>query len=120
MCCVGGVAKPGRGGGGEGAPPKKPNQSLPPSPPPRQVQGVYFRATTVSTAGQLNVVGWVRNTKRGTVEGVAQGAPAKLRAFRDWLARGPPDARVDRVVVTEERTGLAEAEFDSFDRLATV
>ena len=83
------------------------------------MQGVYFRANTVSTATSLGVVGWVRNTRRGTVEGVAQAPPPKLAAFKEWLHQGPPEARVDRVVVTDERAGLVEAEYDAFDRLAT-
>lgn len=84
-----------------------------------KVQGVYFRATTVERAQQLHVVGYCRNTRRGTVEGVAQGAPEAMDQFKKWLATGPPAARVDRVDYKDERT-LEEAEFDEFNRMATV
>lgn len=38
-----------------------------------QVQGVFFRASTIDKAKQLGVVGHVENTPRGTVTGEAQG-----------------------------------------------
>lgn len=84
-----------------------------------RVQGVYFRATTVEAARRLGVVGWCRNTRRGTVEGVAQGAPSAAAEFKRWLAAGPPAARVDRVDYKDEAV-LVEATFDQFDRVATV
>ena len=84
-----------------------------------RVQGVYFRATTVETAHKLGIVGWCRNTRRGTVEGVAQGSPIAAAEFKKWLATGPPAARVDKVDYKEERV-LIEAEFDEFSRMATV
>lgn len=84
-----------------------------------KVQGVYFRATTVERAQQLGLVGWVRNKKSGSVEGVAQGAPEAMDQFKKWLSTGPPAARVDRVDYKDERT-LEEAEFDEFNRMATV
>lgn len=84
-----------------------------------QVQGVYFRATTVDTARRIGVVGWCRNTRRGTVEGVAQGERGKIEDFKQWLHTGPPAARVDKVAISEERS-VQEVEFEGFDRLATV
>ena len=84
-----------------------------------RVQGVYFRATTVETAHKLGIVGWCRNTRRGTVEGVAQGSPTAATEFKQWLATGPPAARVDEVDYKDERM-LLEAEFDEFSRMATV
>lgn len=37
-----------------------------------KVQGVFFRKHTKAKADELGVCGWVRNTKRGTVEGAAE------------------------------------------------
>ena len=85
-----------------------------------RVQGVYFRANTVQKATALGLVGWVRNTARGTVEGVAQGEPSSLAALRAWLeTEGSPASSVERVVVTEER-GVESVEFASFERRPTV
>jgi len=47
-----------------------------------QVQGVFFRKYTVAEAQRLGLVGCVRNTERGTVEGEAQGPPNELAAFK--------------------------------------
>ncbi len=47
-----------------------------------QVQGVFFRKYTVAEAQRLGLVGYVRNTERGTVEGEAQGPPNELAAFK--------------------------------------
>jgi acylphosphatase len=48
------------------------------------VQGVFFRACTAEEAQKLGIVGWVKNTSRGTVEGDAQGERNKLDAFKVW------------------------------------
>ena len=48
-----------------------------------QVQGVFFRASTADEAKRLGgIVGWVRNTPTGSVEGEAQGSNQQLEAFR--------------------------------------
>ena len=38
-----------------------------------QVQGVFFRSSTLDEAKKLGVVGWVKNTSAGTVQGQVQG-----------------------------------------------
>jgi acylphosphatase len=63
-----------------------------------RVQGVYFRQSTCDRAMALGLHGWVRNRMDGAVEGLAAGDdPAALEAFRSWLAKGPPAARVASV-----------------------
>jgi len=62
-----------------------------------RVQGVYFRASTQEKALELGLVGWVRNRRDGTVELVAEGAPAALEALCAWVQTGPVHARVLRV-----------------------
>jgi acylphosphatase len=46
-----------------------------------RVQGVGFRWTTHDIAQRHPVTGFVRNQPDGTVELVAQGAPAAIEAF---------------------------------------
>lgn len=43
---------------------------------------MFFRACTAEEANNLGVVGWVRNTASGSVEGVAQGLEDKLDIFK--------------------------------------
>jgi acylphosphatase len=47
-----------------------------------QVQGVFFRKSTVDKALSLGLVGWVMNTHEGTVKGEAQGAAAAVDALK--------------------------------------
>ncbi len=44
--------------------------------------------------------GWVRNTAAGSVEVFAQGPKDRVKQFLQWLHKGPPGARVDRVDYT--------------------
>jgi acylphosphatase len=67
-----------------------------------RVQGVAFRASTVTVAQALGLAGWVANRADGSVEAVAEGAEAEVAAFIQWCHRGPPAARVDHVEVTDE------------------
>ncbi len=64
-----------------------------------QVQGVGFRYSTVERAGQLGVLGWVRNEDDGTVVVQAEGAAEAVDALVDWLGEGPPGAAVVEVDV---------------------
>ena len=67
-----------------------------------RVQGVAFRASTVTTARVLGLAGWVANRADGSVEAVAEGNEAGIAAFICWCHHGPPAARVDRVEVIDE------------------
>lgn len=66
-----------------------------------QVQGVFFRASTESTARRLGLSGWVRNLPDGRVELVACGTELKLKELEQWLWQGPPHAEVKQVTVEE-------------------
>lgn len=77
-----------------------------------RVQGVWFRESMRSEALRLNVTGWVRNTPDGTVEAVVQGEDAAVDALIEWAHRGPPQARVDRVVVEPDESLGPFSRFD--------
>ena len=64
-----------------------------------KVQGVWFRASTKQQAEILGIVGWVRNTKEGAVEGVFQGAKEKVDDLIHWCHQGPSFAQVTEVIV---------------------
>ena len=77
-----------------------------------QVQGVFFRASTQARALELALRGHARNLEDGRVEVVAEGDASALDALAEWLRRGPPAARVDRVT----REEIAERAISGFER----
>ncbi|HEY5942682.1 MAG TPA: DNA polymerase ligase N-terminal domain-containing protein [Solirubrobacterales bacterium] len=64
-----------------------------------QVQGVFFREATVARAGELGLLGWVRNGDDGTVQVHAEGAGQAVDELIAFLEDGPPAARVEAVEV---------------------
>ncbi|XP_071962360.1 acylphosphatase-1-like [Antedon mediterranea] len=50
-----------------------------------KVQGVFFRKNTRRTAQKHGLVGWVRNTRHGTVEGQVQGYKEQVNEMKIWL-----------------------------------
>ena len=75
------------------------------------VQGVFFRSSTEQKASSLNLTGWVRNRRDGSVEILAEGSKEDLEALLAWCRIGPPGARVDR---TEHSWEDPKDEFSSF------
>ncbi|QLJ52949.1 MAG: Acylphosphate phosphohydrolase, putative [Candidatus Fermentimicrarchaeum limneticum] len=75
------------------------------------VQGVFFRSSTEQEAFSLNLTGWVKNRRDGSVEIVAEGERDSLEALLGWCRKGPPGARVDRVDYSWEDF---KEEFNSF------
>jgi acylphosphatase len=70
------------------------------------VQGVFFRQNAKRVADSLGLRGWVRNLSDGRVEAVIEGPEEKVAEMIEWLKRGPPLARVERVeVIREEYKG---------------
>lgn len=67
-----------------------------------RVQEVGFRDATARKARQRGVLGWVRNTDDGSVVIHAEGSPAAVDEFVEFLRQGPPAAQVEEVEL--ERT----------------
>lgn len=74
-----------------------------------RVQGVYYRAATLSRAEELGLHGWVRNLSDGRVEVVAAGSPEAVAALASWLWQGPPTARVESIRIEEWTEPVAAA-----------
>lgn len=71
-----------------------------------RVQGVGFRFFTEAVAREMGLVGYVRNTRHGAVEVVAEGDEEALERFRARLMQGPPLAHVSGADVhMSEATG---------------
>jgi acylphosphatase len=66
-----------------------------------RVQGVFFRVYTRDKANQLQLVGWVRNNRDGSVECHAQGPDYAIVEFISFLHKGSPSSRVDDVAVND-------------------
>ena len=76
-----------------------------------EVQGVFYRATAKKIADKLNVTGWIKNTKAGDVEAIATGSQQQLDEFINWCKKGPEKAKVEDVIVTQEK----ETSFNDFE-----
>ena len=71
-----------------------------------RVQGVFFRYRTQETALKLDLKGWVKNRRDGSVEAVYEGDREKVEQIIQWCHRGPSEARVTKVHLTwEDYTG---------------
>ncbi len=79
-----------------------------------RVQGVFFRESMRLEAERTGIRGWVSNRLDGSVEAVVQGTPDLVDAIVRWAHRGPEDARVVAVEVSE-----ADGEFEGFEKRAT-
>lgn len=76
-----------------------------------RVQGVGFRYYVMSSAVELDLLGWVRNRRDGSVEVVAEGNLDALRSLMRALQQGPRSSAVQEVKADLQ---TASGEFDSF------
>ncbi|KAM4540242.1 acylphosphatase-1 [Fundulus diaphanus] len=80
-----------------------------------KVQGVFFRKYTQAEAKKLGLVGWVRNTEAGTVQGQLQGQRSKVEKMQDWLkSTGSPKSHITKAEFKKEKTieGLEHSSFN--------
>jgi acylphosphatase len=64
-----------------------------------QVQGVGFRAFVRRRAADLELDGWVRNRRDGSVEIVAIGEPEYVDRLVEQCTEGPGLAKVEEITV---------------------
>lgn len=76
-----------------------------------RVQGVGFRFYTMRQAQKLMLSGSVKNLSDGSVLVIAVGIENQIAALRQWLKKGSPAARVDRII---EQEYVGEQEFIDF------
>ncbi|KAM9449762.1 acylphosphatase-2-like [Clarias gariepinus] len=68
------------------------------------VQGVCFRMYSERKGLSLGVVGWVKNTNKGTVVGQVQGPRHLVNEMKIWLSKvGSPGSRIARAVFKNEK-----------------
>lgn len=78
-----------------------------------RVQGVGYRAWTVTTATHLGVGGWVRNLESGEVEAVFSGTEAKLEEMIESCKQGPNHAVVDKIEIFSYKDEVAPGLFSA-------
>lgn len=66
-----------------------------------KVQGVFYRATTLTTAQELGVKGWVKNLPDGTVQIEAHGRLSAVTELMIWCSKGPEFSEVSEVDSTD-------------------
>jgi acylphosphatase len=76
-----------------------------------KVQGVYFRKYTEQIAKSLQLNGFVRNAKDGTVYIEACGDEEALKKLVAWCNKGPERASIDKVEIIE----IAVNDFHRFE-----
>ena len=67
-----------------------------------RVQGVYFRAWAAELAIGLELNGWVRNRRDGSVELLVSGNADAVARMLESCCTGPPDAQVEAVEIVDE------------------
>jgi acylphosphatase len=78
-----------------------------------EVQGVGFRAWTMGRARELQLEGWVRNLRNGTVEAAFKGDAPQVEAMLAACLQGPPAAIVSGVEAHDCEDNLASGKFDA-------
>ncbi|XP_036057499.1 acylphosphatase-2 isoform X2 [Onychomys torridus] len=69
---------------------------------------------TEGEAKKRGVVGWVKNTSKGTVTGQVQGPKEKVDSMKAWLSKvGSPSSRIDRTDFSNEKT-ISNLEYSNF------
>ncbi|MGL1888187.1 MAG: acylphosphatase [Reichenbachiella sp.] len=62
-----------------------------------KVQGVFYRASTVTTAQNLKLTGWVKNLQNGDVEIRVFGPSEPVAELIVWCSKGPEFSQVELV-----------------------
>lgn len=76
-----------------------------------KVQGVFFRVSTRDKAKELNVCGFVRNERDGSVYSEIEGEEEALEDMISWCKLGPRGAHVQEVkVIDQPNVGYSDFE----------
>jgi acylphosphatase len=82
-----------------------------------RVQGVGFRYFVLSAAMEIQLTGWVRNRRDGSVEVLGEGTQENLDKLFQALQRGPSSSNVTAV---DPEWGEASGEFSRFEIRGTL
>jgi acylphosphatase len=76
-----------------------------------RVQGVFFRLNTKKKADELELSGWVKNTKDGKVEAIFEGDERYIYKMIEWCSKGPSNSKVTKVDIFKKKY---VKEYDNF------
>jgi len=62
-----------------------------------KVQGVSFRSEAQEQALQLDLKGYAKNNRDGSVTVVAVGEESSLKQLEQWCSQGPDSAHIENV-----------------------
>lgn len=65
------------------------------------VQGVGFRFSTRVMARAMGIKGNVRNLMDGRVQIEAEASPKQMEVFLNWCKKGPVNARIHSIEITD-------------------
>ncbi|KAJ6646416.1 Acylphosphatase-2 [Pseudolycoriella hygida] len=78
------------------------------------VQGCYFTKFTRDMCVELNIRGWVKNSKNGTIVGKMQGTKPEIHKMVEWLSKeGSPGCKIERCELTNWGT-LVRLDYKEF------
>ncbi|ENN74804.1 acylphosphatase-2 isoform X2 [Dendroctonus ponderosae] len=79
-----------------------------------KVQGCSFTKYCKDLCEELNVGGWIKNTKRGTITGKIQGPKSRVEQIVYWLSnKGSPESHIERCDLNNWQM-LAKLDYTSF------
>ncbi|XP_063627993.1 acylphosphatase-2-like [Cydia splendana] len=79
-----------------------------------QVQGCYFTKYCKEIAETIGIVGWVKNSKQGTIVGKIQGVKPLMDQMIEWLSTvGSPGCKIQKCDLTNSQQ-LARLDYHDF------
>ncbi|XP_063537139.1 acylphosphatase-2-like [Cydia strobilella] len=79
-----------------------------------QVQGCYFTKYCKEIAETIGIVGWVKNSKQGTIVGKIQGVKPLMDQMTEWLSTvGSPGSKIQKCDLTNSQQ-LARLDYHDF------
>tara|TARA_B100000427_G_scaffold64329_1_gene50928 strand:+ start:2784 stop:3074 length:291 start_codon:yes stop_codon:yes gene_type:complete len=76
-----------------------------------EVQGVFFRKTSLDLATKLQIAGWVKNNTDQTVSLLIKGSNKDCQKMIEWCKKGPKNANISNIDIIEEPASFSNTTF---------
>ncbi len=77
-----------------------------------RVQKVGFRFSTLQKARELNIKGYVKNLRDGSVQIEAEGKESNINEFVEWSKIGPPYSDIKKIIVEDMEVLNEDTDFE--------